>query len=174
MSGHSKWSQIKHKKGASDQKKGQAFGKLSKAITIAARGGADPRNNLKLKSVIEKARSLNMPNDSIERAIKKVSEKEASQLVEFQLEAMGPGNVAIIILGITDNTNRTIGELRTLIGKLNGKPVGEGSLAWIFDKTTREPQYFVDLTDEDATKLGALVEAVEEHEDVQNVFTNAQ
>src|SRR3989344_7105428 len=97
MSGHSKWSQIKHKKGVSDQKKGQLFSKLAKKISLAAKVGTDPASNYKLQSVIEEARTFNMPKENIERAVKRASEKDAAALNEFVIQAMGPSGVAIII-----------------------------------------------------------------------------
>src|SRR3989338_1391443 len=112
MSGHSRWSQIRRKKDITDQKRGQIFSKLSKAITLAARKGADPKTNVALANAIEQARSVNMPNDNIERAVKKVSEKDGAQLEEVVVEAIGPGSVALRIKGITDNKNRTIAEIK--------------------------------------------------------------
>src|SRR3990167_1904563 len=103
MSGHSKWSQIKHKKGISDQKRGQLFSKLAKKISIVAREGADPASNYKLQSVIDEARTANMPKENIDRAIKRASEKEAAALNEFVIQAMGQGGIAMVIEGITDN-----------------------------------------------------------------------
>src|SRR3989344_5143042 len=99
MSGHSRWSQIKHKKSLTDQKRGQLFSRLSKAITLAARKGADPKTNTALANAIDQARTMNMPNDNIERAIKKVSEKDGAQLEEIVIEAIGPGGVALKFKG---------------------------------------------------------------------------
>ena len=108
MSGHSRWSQIKHKKGANDKKRAQLFSKLSKLISLAARKGANPETNMELKNAIEQARSFDVPNDNIERAIKKASDKSATQLEELSIEAIGPGGIALKIKAITDHSNRTI------------------------------------------------------------------
>lgn len=135
MSGHSRWSQIKHKKAITDQKKGRIFGKLAKAISIAARGNPDPRTNMRLKSAIESARAVNMPGDNIDRAVKKVSEKAGADLQEIQVEAMGPGNVAVIVTAITDNKNRTITELKIILAEHNARMASEGSLLWMFRKS---------------------------------------
>lgn len=132
MSGHNKWAQIKHKKAITDAKKGQLFSKLAKAITIAAGSNPDPKTNSQLKTAIDKARGFNMPNENTERAIKRVSDASTSQLKEIKLEIMGPGNVAIIASAITDNSNRTIAELRTVVSNHGGHIVKEGSLSWMF------------------------------------------
>ena len=108
MSWHSKWSQIKHQKAITDKKKGQLFSKLSKFISLAAKKGTNPQSNLELKSAIDNAKSFNMPNDNIERAIKKVSDKSAEQLEELTIEAIGPGGIALRIKDVrpTGNSNR--------------------------------------------------------------------
>ncbi len=134
MSGHSKWSQIKHKKGITDKKRSNVFSKLSKLISIAARDGADPAANHKLQTVIERARAANMPKDNIERAIKKANDKDTSELKEIIIQAVGPQSSAFIILAITDNSNRTINEIRHLLGTHDIKMAAEGSLDWMFEK----------------------------------------
>ena len=134
MSGHSKWTQIKHKKAATDQKRGQLFGKLAKIITVAAHENPDPKTNLKLRSAIEQARKYNMPNDNINRILKKIEEKTEDKLYELLLEAIGLGNTAILIEVITDNKNRSINEIKTLLQKNNARMVKEGSVLWMFKK----------------------------------------
>lgn len=135
MSGHSKWSQIKHKKAITDAKKSKIFGKLARIITLAAKGkGGNPETNAPLRLAIDNARSLNMPADNIERAIKRgTGEIEGVVMEEVSYDAYGPGNVALIITGITDNKNRTLGEVRNILNKLNGK-LAEGGVGWLFDK----------------------------------------
>ena len=123
MSGHNRWSQIKHKKSVTDQKRGQVFSKLSKNITLAARRDADPKSNVALANTVEQARRENMPNDSIERAIKKASEKDSTQLEEITVEAIGPGRVALKIKGVTDNKNRTILEIKKILSDHETKMV---------------------------------------------------
>jgi YebC/PmpR family DNA-binding regulatory protein len=136
MSGHSKWHSIKHKKAATDAKRGKAFSRLNKEITIAARiGGGDPNFNPRLRLVIEKAKAENVPKDNIERAIKKgTGELEGFNIEEVLYEGYGPGGVAMLIEVTTDNRNRTLPEIRHLFSK-NGGNMGEaGSVAWMFDK----------------------------------------
>src|SRR3989338_5747682 len=131
MSGHSKWAQIKYKKAASDAKRGKLFSKLSRAITVAARDfGPDPKSNLKLASAIETARSVNMPNDNIERAIKKAGEKDSSELTEVLYEAYGPGGSALIVTAVTDNSNRTTNEIKHILVEHGGKLGEHGSAMW--------------------------------------------
>jgi YebC/PmpR family DNA-binding regulatory protein len=137
MSGHSKWSSIKHKKAAADAKKGKAFTKLARAITIAAReGGGDPEANPALATAVQKARDLSMPKDNIQRAIDRGTgegaDAEAIQRVVF--EGYGPGGVAILAEALTDNRNRTSAEVRHAFTKHNGNLGEPGSVAWIFEK----------------------------------------
>jgi YebC/PmpR family DNA-binding regulatory protein len=136
MSGHSKWSTIKHKKGALDAKRGKIFTKLIKEITIAAKiGGGDPEGNPRLRSAIQAGKGANMPNDNINRAIKKgTGELEGVSYEEISYEGYGPGGTAIFIETLTDNKNRTVGELRTILGK-NGGNMGEnGCVGWMFEQ----------------------------------------
>jgi len=136
MSGHSHFHNIKLKKGAEDAKRSKLFSKLSKEISITAReGGPDIAFNPKLRSIVEKARGLNMPNDSIEKAIKRGSgEIEGATLEEFLIEAYGPDNMAVLIEGITDNKNRSINEIKLLISQKGGKIVNEGAIKWMFER----------------------------------------
>jgi len=136
MSGHSKWSTIKHKKGAADAKRGKIFTKLIKEITVAARlGGGDINANPRLRTAVTAAKGQNMPQDNITRAIKKgTGELEGVNYEEINYEGYGPGGAAILIEAMTDNKNRTVGELRAMLGK-NGGNMGEnGCVAWIFEK----------------------------------------
>ena len=137
MSGHSKWSQIKHKKDVTDQKRGQIFSKLSKAITLAARRGIEPKSNIALSNAVEHARSMNMPNENIERAIKKVSDKNGIQLEEVAVEAIGPGGIALRINGVTDNKNRTIAEIKKILTDHGAKMVQPGSISWMFNNPVK-------------------------------------
>ena len=136
MSGHSKWSTIKHKKGAADAKRGKIFTKVIKEITVAARiGGGDIDGNPRLRLAVQKAKEVNMPQDNVTRAIKKgTGELEGVQYEETSYEGYGPGGVAIFMEVMTDNKNRTVGELRATLGK-NGGNMGEnGCVAWIFEQ----------------------------------------
>lgn len=238
MSGHSKWSQIKHKKGATDVKKGKVFSKLAKEISVAARlGGGDVAGNPRLKTVIDKAKEVNMPAENIKRAIQKgTGELPGTSYEEMTYEGYGPGGAAILIDILSDNKNRTASELRHLISK-NGGALGEtGCVAWIFDKkgyilvdkkavdedslmsvaldagaqdmkndpkeenyeiitapedlnavtnalkaaaiqttlaeVTMLPKNFVTLDARQGEQMTRLMEALEDHDDVQNIYSN--
>src|SRR3990172_5589868 len=136
MSGHSKWHSIKHKKAAADAKRGKAFTQVIKEITVAARlGGGDPNFNPRLRLVVDKAKSLNMPKENIDRAIKKgTGELEGYNLEEVIYEGYGPGGVAVLIEATTNNRNRTVGEVRHLFSKYGGNLGETGSVGWMFHK----------------------------------------
>jgi len=136
MSGHNKWSTIKHKKGAADAKRGRIFTKLIKEITIAARlGGGDPDGNPRLRSAIQSARAQNMPKDNIERAIKKgTGELEGVSYDELSYEGYGPGGVAILVECLTDNKNRTVADLKHIFDKHAGNLGETGCVGWLFEK----------------------------------------
>jgi YebC/PmpR family DNA-binding regulatory protein len=137
LSGHSKWSSIKHKKGAADAKRGQLFSKLSKAIIVAAKhGGGDPANNLALQNAIEKARSYSMPRDNIDRAIAKGSgaDADADAYESITYEGYGPEGVAVIVEALTDNRNRTAADVRHLFAKHGGNLGTDGSVSWQFER----------------------------------------
>ena len=137
MSGHSKWSSIKHKKGAADAKRGQLFSKLSRAIIVAAKeGGGDPAGNLALQNAIEKARSYSMPKDNIERAIAKGSgaDAEATSFETVVYEGYGPEGVAVLVEALTDNRNRTASEVRHAFTKFGGNLGTTGAVAWQFER----------------------------------------
>jgi YebC/PmpR family DNA-binding regulatory protein len=236
MSGHSHWATIKHKKGAIDAKRGKLWSKLSRAIIIAARnGGGDPNMNLKLRYAIDKARQVSMPKDNIERAIKRgTGETEGITFEELTYEGIGPGGVAVLVDVLTDNKNRTNGEVRKIFERTGGKLGSAGSAAYLFkrkgifsvkaagtDEDTLlsivldagaedmkrtddlfeiicEPASFnkvqealqqnnittemseitqlpvspVDVDVEAAHKVNRLIEALDDHDDVQNVYTS--
>ena len=136
MSGHSKWSSIKHKKGALDAKRGKIFTKLIKEITVAARiGGGDPDGNPRLRTAILAAKGQNMPGDNITRAIKKgTGELEGVQYEEVNYEGYGPGGAAIFLAAMTDNKNRTVSEIRAALGKAGGNLGENGCVAWMFEQ----------------------------------------
>ncbi|MEW6418697.1 MAG: YebC/PmpR family DNA-binding transcriptional regulator [Nitrospirota bacterium] len=238
MSGHSKWAQVKHKKSQVDAKKGKIFSKIVKEITVAARlGGGDPAGNPRLRTAIEKAREVNMPHDNIKRAIMKgTGELPGVSYEEALYEGYGPGGVAILLDVLTDNRNRTGGEIRHIMTK-NGGNLGEaGCVSWMFAKKgyilvektridedtlmsaaidagaedmrndpkednyeiitvpedmgkvrtsmesygipislaeiTMLPKSYVTLDEKSAEQMMRLVEALEDHDDVQNVYTN--
>ena len=176
MSGHSKWAQIKHKKAASDAKKGKLFSRLSRAITIAAKElGPDPKTNYRLASAIKDAREANMPSDNIARAITRASEKGAGELREALYEAYGPGGIALLITAATDNPNRTTNEIKHALAAHHGKLGVEGAAMWAFEKRGSEftAKFPVTLGEEEAKQFEALLEALDEIEDVQEVYSNS-
>jgi YebC/PmpR family DNA-binding regulatory protein len=137
VSGHSKWSSIKHKKGAADAKRGKLFSKLSRALIVAAReGGADPAANLALANAIEKARSYSMPKDNIERAIARGSgaDSDAETFEQVVYEGYGPNGVAVIVEALTDNRNRTAADVRAAFSKHDGNLGSSGAVAWLFER----------------------------------------
>lgn len=236
MSGHSKWHTIKHKKGALDAKRGKLFTKLIKEITVAARtGGGDPDANARLRKAVADAKAGNMPNDTIDRAIKRgTGELEGVNYEEITYEGYGPGGVAVMIDSMTDNRNRTVAEIRHIFGKSGGNLGASGSVSYLFDKkgyivvdkaarsedelfelaieagaedlrddednfeiiTAPEnfdgvlqavkgagiepqvaevemiPQNYVKLEGQDAKQMLKLMEALEDHDDVQKVSAN--
>ena len=136
MSGHSKWASIKHKKAATDAKRGKLFSRIAKEIIVAAKmGGGDANMNPRLRTAIGTAKAARMPNDNIDRAIKRgTGEIEGAAYEELTYEAYGPGGVAMLIEALTDNKNRTAADVRTTIARKNGNLASGGSCAWIFDK----------------------------------------
>jgi len=136
MSGHNKWSTIKHKKGAADAKRGKIFTKIIKEISVAAKlGGGDPAANPRLRTAIDKAKGENMPKDNIERAIKKgTGEMEGVNYEEITYEGYGPGGVAVLVEVMTDNRNRTVSEVRSIFTKCNGNMGETGCVSWMFDQ----------------------------------------
>lgn len=175
MSGHSKWSKIKHKKAATDAKKSKIFSKMVRYITVEAKKAKGDRNSPGLRLAIDKARAENMPADNIDRAIDKASSSLA-ELEPVTYEAYGPGGVAIIIEGYTDNRNRTVQEMKHLLSKNGWALAAPGAALWAFTKTDQGlvPSTTVDLSDEDLEQLSDLVDQLEDHDDVNEVYTNAE
>ena len=176
MSGHSKWAQIKHQKGASDVKKSKTFGKLSHLIALAARKGGDPASNATLRDAVAKAKAANMPADNIQKAIKRgTGEEKGAGLEEVLYEVFGPGGCAILIEGITDNRNRTLGEIRHILAKHDLRLAETGSCSWAFEKTAWgqwQPKHILQAPKEDQEKLKALFEEIDELDDIQDITTN--
>lgn len=136
MAGHSHWARIKHKKGVTDARRGRLWSKLSRAIIVAARhGGGDPTTNLKLRYAIDKAREVSMPKDNIDRAIKRGTGEAGGEVIEeLQYEGFGPGGAAILVDVMTDNRNRTVGELRKIFERGGGKIGSAGSVSFLFER----------------------------------------
>lgn len=178
MAGHNKWAQIKHKKAITDAKKSKIFSKLVRFISVEAKlsGGKESPG---LRAAIEKAKKVNMPGDVIERAIKKASEPGA-HMDAITYEAYGPGGVGIIIETLTDSKNRTAQEIKHILSKNNLALGGIGSVVWGFvkEKTSEgliwKPNILTPLSDTDLELLDKLVEELEENDDVQDVYTNAE
>ena len=152
MSGHSKWHTIKHKKGAADAKRGKIFTRIIKELTVAARnGGGDQATNPRLRTIIAEAKANNMPRENIERAIRRgTGEEPGVSYEEITYEGYGPGGVALMIEVLTDNKNRTVGEIRHMLGKHNGNLAAENSVAWMF---SRKGQILVEKDKVDEEKL---------------------
>ena len=172
MSGHSKWSSIKHKKGAADAKRGKLFSKLSRAIMVAAKeGGPDPASNLALQNAVEKARSYSMPKDNIERAIAKGSGADADSAAfeTVVYEGYGPDGVAVLVEALTDNRNRTASDVRHLFSKNGGNLGTSGAVAWLFE---RRGMVVVDAesADEDELVLAAADGGADDVERDGSVF----
>jgi YebC/PmpR family DNA-binding regulatory protein len=236
MSGHSKWATIKHKKGATDAKRGRVFTRIIREITIASRiGGGEPNSNPRLRTAILAAKGANMPNENVERAILRgTGQLEGEQYEESQFEGYGPGGVGLLIQVVTTNRNRVVGELRHVLGKNGGNLAETGAVGWMFSRkgeisvpkeaagedklldivleaggedlkddgsawyittppesleAVKEsltkagitpasaelgmvPQNYIKLTGAQATQMVRLVEALEEHDDVQHVYAN--
>jgi YebC/PmpR family DNA-binding regulatory protein len=236
MSGHSKWHTIKHKKGAADAKRGKIFTRIIKELTVAARnGGGDPDTNPRLRTIVAEAKANNMPRENIERAIRRgTGEEPGVSYEEINYEGYGPGGAAVILDVVTDNKNRTVGELRHLLEKHGGNLAAAGAVAWMFDKkgyivvpkdkakeddlmaavldaggddlrddddnwevlsapeafqavldavkglgvepsaaeVAMLPQNYLKLEGKQAQQMVKLIEALDEHDDVQHVWTN--
>lgn len=178
MSGHSKWSTIKRKKGAADAKRGQLFTKLAREITVAARAGLpDPEANFRLRLAVQKARAENMPKENIDRAIERgAGDSGADQFDEIFYEGYGPGGTALMILAMTDNRNRTVGEVRAVLSRSGGTLGESGSVGWMFDQVG---MIVLDVKGQDPDEL-ALVAIDAGANDIQvedgsvEVYTDAQ
>ncbi|PCI20458.1 YebC/PmpR family DNA-binding transcriptional regulator [Candidatus Wolfebacteria bacterium] len=175
MSGHNKWSKIKHKKAATDAVKSKIFSKLVRLITVEAKLSGGDTNSPGLRMAMDKARAANMPSDNIDRAIKKANES-SENMENVTYEAYGPGGVGLIIEGLTSNRNKAAAEIRHILSKNNASLGAQGSVSWGFTKENMEwkPSTTIDLSDEDLEKLSKLVDALEDNDEVQEVFTNAE
>ena len=183
MSGHSKWSTIKHKKAAQDSKRGKVFGQISRMIRVAVKegGSGDPSQNPSLRVALEKARAANMPKANTERAIQRGMGKSASgaALDEVIYEGYGPSGVGMMVYVVTDNRNRTGAEVRSLIERSGGSMGAPGSTSYLFDNIASADgvKIKVPLPVEDSStrqSIEQLVESLQEHEDVEMVVTNLQ
>ena len=175
MSGHSKWHSIKHKKAKEDAKRGNIFGKLSRNIMVAVRegGGSDPKDNINLANAIAKAKEYNMPQNNIERAIKKgTGEIEGENYESILYEGYGPGGIAIIIEVMTENRNRTASDIRNILGRYNGTLGESGSVSWQFERKGVIAMERSEVKDEEELMLKMIdfgAEDIDEDEDVYEI-----
>jgi YebC/PmpR family DNA-binding regulatory protein len=181
MSGHSHAKTIKHQKNLTDQKRGQLFSKMARVISIAVKeSGPNPETNSKLQAIIEDAKSKNMPKENIERAIQNAQGADSGEnLEEVSYEAYGPGGVAVIIEGITDNTNRTLGEMKQILNQHGGKLVGEGAVRWMFDRKgyividlKSQPENFQNKEGLEMAAIEAGADDLQWSEDALELYTN--
>ena len=175
MAGHNKWAQIKRQKGKTDAQKSKAFSKFSRLITVEAKKVNGDKNSPALKAIIDRARAINMPNDSIDRAVKKSSEQSVA-MEAVLYEAYGPGGSALVVDALTDNRNKAAQEIKFILSRNGFALAGMGAASWAFEKTSEGwiPKTTIELTDEDLVKLEQIVNELEENDEVQNVYTNAE
>lgn len=173
MAGHSKWAKLKHQKGKTDAQKAKLFSKLVRFISIEAKKAKGDKTAPGVRAAVEKARAANMPADNIERAIDKAS--SSGELEPVSYETYGPGGVALVIEGYTDSRNRTAQDIKHLLA-LHGSVLAQpGAASWAFKRIDGklEPITTIEVSEEDGTKLSELVEALEDNDDVNEVYTNA-
>ncbi len=177
MSGHNKWSKIKNKKAATDAYKAKVFSKLVKFITVESKKSKGDTNSPGLRAAIEKAKAANVPNDNIDRAVKKGTGSEAGESEQITYEAYGPGSCALIIEALTDNRNKAAQEIKFILSKNGYALAGPGSASWAFTKSPIgewTPNTKLSISEEDGEKLNTLIEELEENDEVQEVYTNAE
>ena len=176
MSGHNKWAQIKRQKGKNDAAKSNLWGKLGKRIAVESKKVKGDISSPSLRAVIETAKKENMPKESIDRAVAKGTAADAASLDSITYEVYGPGGAAIVIETLTDSRNRTAAEIKHLLSELGLALAAPGSALWAFEKTAEgyTPKTMVPLSDEDDEKLMKILEAIDAHDDVEEVYTNAE
>lgn len=178
MSGHNKWSKIKNKKAVTDAQKSKVFGKLVRFIAVESKKAKGDINSPGLRAAIEKAKAENVPSDNIERAIKKGIGSEGGEMEQITYESYGPGGCALIIEALTENRNKAAQEIKHILSKNGFELAVPGSAAWAFKKQPGEsewiPQSTMQISQEDGEKLSLLIEELEENDEVQEVFTNAE
>ena len=176
MGGHNKWSQIKRQKGAADAAKSNLWGKLGKRIALESKKASGDVNTPALRAIIETAKKANMPKDTIERAIAKGASADTSALEAVTYETYGPGGAAIVIEALTDSRNRTAQEIKHVLSENGLSLAAPGSALWAFEKTAEGyiAKTTVPLSESDNEKLMRLMETIDAHDDVENVYTNAE
>jgi YebC/PmpR family DNA-binding regulatory protein len=177
MSGHNKWSKIKNKKAVTDAYKARVFSKLVRFITVESKKAKGDINAPGLRAAIEKARMENVPSDNIERAIKKGTGSDAGTMEQITYEAYGPGGCAIVIEALTDNRNKAAQEIKHILSKNGFELATPGSATWAFEKTSEgvwQAKIHAPISEGDGLKLSDLIEQLEENDEVQEVYTNAE
>ena len=178
MSGHNKWAQIKHKKAATDAAKSRTFSRFARLITVESKKANGDVSSPALATAIARAKAANMPKDNIERAVAKGTAKDATSFDSVVYEAYGPGGVAIIADALTDNKNRTTQEVKHLFSKNGIEMSTPGAASWAFTKLPeggyKPNEPLVDLAEADEEKLESILSALDDHDDVQAVYTNAR
>lgn len=178
MSGHNKWAQIKHKKQATDAARSRVFSRFARLIALESKKAAGDVSAPGLATAIARAKQVNMPKDNIDRAVSKGTSKDAGELEQIAYDAYGPGGVALVIEALTDNRNRTTQEIKHLLSKQGIALAAPGAAGWAFTKKSgggllpNEP--LIEISGEEEERLATLLEALDEHDDVQDVFTNAR
>ncbi|MEK7480101.1 MAG: YebC/PmpR family DNA-binding transcriptional regulator [Patescibacteria group bacterium] len=176
MSGHNKWAQIKRQKGANDAARSRVWSKLSRRITVESKKAGGDVNAAQLRAIIEQARKENMTRENIERAVAKGTASDAAMLESITYETYGPGGAAIIISTLTDSRNRTAQEIKHLLSEMGLALASPGSASWAFEKVGEGyvPKTIVTLSETDHAKLVEILEKIDAHDDVEEVFTNAE
>ena len=177
MSGHNKWSKIKNRKAVTDARKSKIFTKMVRLLSVEARKAKGNTNSPGLKAAIEKAKSFDVPNDNIDRAVKKAAGETGTVMEPITYESYGPGGVALIIEALTENRNKAAGEIKHILTQNGSELAAMGSAAWAFTRSpdgTWTPNTTIPLSDEDYEKLEKLVEELEDNDEVQDVYTNAE
>lgn len=176
MSGHNKWSKIKNKKAVTDAQKSKTFGKLVRLVAVESKKVKGDVNSPTLRAAIEKAKAANVPSDNIERAVKKGQGGEGGEMEQITYEAYGPGGCALMIEALTDNRNKAAQEIKHILSKNGYELAAPGSASWAFEKNLNEwlPKNTLPISDKDGEKLDKLIEELEENDEVQEVFTNAE
>lgn len=175
MAGHSKWAKLKHTKGKTDAQKAKTFSKLVRFITIEIKKSKGDRNAPGVRAAVEKAKAANMPADNIERALAKGS-GEGAEMEQVVYEAYGPGGCALVIEAYTDSRNRTVQELKHILHLHGGSLANPGAAMWAFQKNAEgllEPVSPIELSDSDAQKMAELSDALEDNDDINEIYTNA-
>lgn len=174
MSGHNKWSKIKNKKAVSDAKKSKIYTKMAKVIAVELKKANGDKNAANVQAAVRRAREYDVPNENIERALKKNDNAAAMESIIY--EAYGPGGVALMIEALTDNRNKAAGEVKHILAENGCALAAPGSAAWAFTKTAEGyvPNTMTQISEEDGLKLDKLIEDLEDNDEVQEIYTNAE